>query len=610
MFNPSAQELLREIREAERYRDDHLHGVKRLVREYTGRWYRGDEGVGDGGNLGYGEEDINPEPFTYSFISNILPSLIDENPAVQVDVRRVIGHKMVGEAMEMAYEGWLQDVPFQEEHEKIVVDFLFFMGVSLRYLEDDTRWADGAVRPNTKRIDFHQFFIDPTASSIEEAEYMGHCYYVDLDDLMSDPDLKPEVLASLQASDDDRTGSDAMRFQPFDKPSFSALGRKRIKVYNVWLKRLNLLRVMSDQPNAEELYEPREWYGDAELGPYGIMKGYVVPGQVYPLSPLIAVHDQIRDMNAHARSASRSAAGRKTVIITDGAHPDLAEDIKHAQDREVIAVPGFSSTQVEQLELGGVTTQQYGYLEYLRQRLDRHSGLTETARGQAGSSDTATEAQIANEAYGNRIAFLKRRVREGVKDDLRAVGWFFFHTPGIIIPVSRRDAMTGMETEGLFFGGPVSGQDMGTWRDYNVKIEPYSMQRVSEALVQRRALDFANFIVTIAPQMPMMPWVRWMEVIRMVGEAMNHKNVDDFFIPQLLGMIPQDPMLLPSQAMAATDEPPNRFSQPGLGMKVPDGMNSNANAGVDAMRQQSGENFGGEYGGMRRDPNPFLTGGR
>lgn len=605
MFKPTSRQLLREIEEAERYRDDHLHGVKRLIREYTGRWYRGDEDYSIG-NLGWEESDNNPEPFSYSYITNIMPSLIDDNPAVEIDVRRVIGHRTVGEALEMAYEGWLQDVEFQGETADAVEDMLFFMGVTMGFLEDDTRWSDGAVRPNVKRIDFHDFFLDPT-NHWRSAEFMGHSYFVDYDDLLADPDLLPEAAEQLKPSADDRSTSDQVRREAFERPSWSELGRKKVKVYNVWMRRSNTLRVITNQPGGLEIYPEREWYGPENKGPYTMYRAYEVPNQTYPLSPLIAVHDQIRDMNAHARSSSRSAAARKTVIITDGTNPDLAEDIKHSEDREVIAIPGFNASQLQQVELGGVSNQQYGYLEYLRQRLDRHSGLTETARGQGGSSDTATEAQIANEAYGNRLAYLKRSVRDRVAESLDTVGWYFFHTPGIIIPVSRRDSITGEESEGLFFGGPVSGQNVGTWEDYNVKINPYSMQRVSEALLQRRALDFANFINTVAPQMPMMPWVRWMEVVRMVGEAMNIRNVDDYFIPQLLGMVPQEDMLLPSQAMAANDQPAPRFSQPGLGMKVPDGANSNANAGVDGQRQISGENFGGDFGGMRANPNRMVA---
>ena len=611
MFNPTAQEAIREIEAAEKHRDDHMRGVSRLIREYTGRWYRGGDDLVSSITATGDEAGTNPEPFSYSFVSNIMPSLIFDNPAVSIKVRRIIGHQQVKEALEMAYEGWFDDVPFQEESSDAVRDMLFFTGVTMHYLEDDTRWSDGAVRPTVKRIPFADFFMDPTAESVRTTAYLGHKYRVDLEDLMADPDLKEEVLASLAPAADQ--SPDRPNNQPFHKPSDTELGRKRITVYMLWQRDSNLLRFFIKAPQAMEIYEPREWYGDKSIGPYCVYGAYSVPGQVWPLAPLVAVLDQIRDMNSHAFATARSAAGRKTVVITDGTNPDLAENVKHAEDREVIAITGFSSSQLQQIELGGVSNAQYGYLEYLRARLDRHSGLTENARGQGGGSDTATEAQIANESFGNRVAFLKQQVRKCVAQSLQAVGWYFFHTPGIIIPVSRTDPMTGQMTEGLFFGGPVSGENMGSWHDYQVKIEPFSMQRVSEGLRARQAMEFANFILTVAPQMPQMPWVRWMEIIRLVGQSMNHTNVDVFFQPALmpmLGMFPQQDLLAPSMAMAADDSPADRFSRPGMGMKssIPSGIGSNANAGVDAVRQQAGQQFGGQYGGMRQDPAPFGGG--
>lgn len=602
MFDPPADQLCNELVEADRVRDEKLNAVNRLIREYTGRWYHG-TGAWDGAALG-ADDESNPEPFSYSFVSNMLPALIYENPSVVVSARRVIGHRQIAEAMQSGLRSWIGDVQFKKECERAVLDFLFFQGVLMHYLEDDTRWSDGAVRPNICRIDCRHFGCDPLADSVKNAEYQYHSYWLDIDDLMGDPALLPDAAQRIKPQD----MGDDLKKEPFRRDNSATAARKRVKIYSVWLRRANKIRVVSLDPRME-LYEPRPYYGPPDQGPYSVFQAYPVPGQPYPLSPLIAVQDQIRDLQAHARSASRSAAGRKTVVIVDSNAGNLANDVTEAEDREVITCPGFNASQAMQVEFGGVSTQQYEYLSLLRDRLDRHSGLTQATRGSMGQAETATEAQIGAEALNNRTEYLKGRVREGVTDCLKSVGWFLFHTPGIIIPVDPIDPITGIQTEGLFFGGPTQGIEAGSWLDYSLKIEPLSMQRVSEQVVQRRSMDFANFIMTVAPLMPQIPWVRWMELIRMVGEAMNLDKTDTLIIPQILGMIGQMDMMAPSQAMGG-DQIGQRYSIPGQGFKsrMTAEDNSNVGVGVDERRRGFGEVFGKIGGGMQGPPGSAGTG--
>lgn len=591
MFQPAAMDLFREVEESEKVRDDHLEGVNQIIREYVGRWY----------NKTADDIESNPEPYSYAFISNILPALIYENPSVIVKARRVIGHRMVSEAMQSGIKGWLEDVPFKEEVERVVLDFLFFQGVLMHYLEDDTRWSAGAVRPNVFRVDPRHFGVDSLCDHVDHAEFMFHSYWVDHDDLLADPAVLPDALARIQArqgstEEEDKKG-------PFKMGDAASLKRRRVKVYSIWSRRSNTIRVMAKEPQALELYQERPYYGPY-CGPYSVFQAYPVPGRPYPLSPLIAIQDQVLDLQVHARAAGRSAAGRKTVVIVDGTLGTLAEDLADAEDREVISVPGFNASQAQQLEFGGMSSGQYEHLGFLRDRVDRTAGLTQNARGQVGQADSATEAQIASEALNNRTEYLKGKVRSGVGKSLKSVGWFLFHTPGVIIPVTSRDPITGMESEGLFFGGPQQGQEMGSWEDYAIHIEPLSMQRVSETTIQRRAMDFANFIISVAPLMPQIPWVRWMEVIRMVGESMNQENTDTFLIPEMLGMMSQPDFQAVSGLLGGPQDPGERYSIPGQGFKSRMGAeeNSNASPSVDDRRAGFGKTFGPMGGGLQGPP--------
>ncbi len=597
---------MQEIREAEKVRDSRLGGVRRIIKEYAGRWYASASdwttditaGILDNG-------DYNPEPYAYSFVTNMLPALTYSDPAVNVKARRVIGHAMVQSAMKDGYRAWMRDTDYAGELEKVVLDCLFApQGVLLHYIEDDTRWADGAVRPKATRIDFNCYFADSLSKDPDEDEFRGHKYWVDIEDLMADPALKPEVLMQIQKyqhQEDDKQ-------KVFEKGNTAPL-RKRICLRSVWQRRTNVIRVIAEIANGLEIYEPREWYGPKKIGPYVLFQGYPIPNENFGLSPLVAVQDQVCGLQAHAKATGRSAAGRKTVIIVDGTQQNLAEDIKNAGDREVISVPGFSASQLQQIELGGVTPQQYEYLNFLRARLDRHGGLTETARGNTDPGTTATADTIASEAMGNRVEYLRARIRRACKDSLYVIGWFMFNTTGIIIPVTVKDPISGIETEGLFFGGPVDGVQAGTWEDYDLEIEPYSMGRTSEATTQRRAMDWANFLVTMAPMIPQLPYIRWQEVIRMVGEAMNQDNAETMINWAMLAMMPPPDMMNPSQEQGSEPEQPGRyFSQPGMGFKPMDPAGMSNAPMVDPRRQEFGKQYGPMGGGKQGPPGSAGTG--
>jgi hypothetical protein len=70
------------------------------------------------------------------------------------------------------------------------------------------------------------------------------------------------------------------------------------------------------------------------------------------------------------------------------------------------------------------------------------------------------------------------KFRDAVKDGLTRVGWFGFHDPAIVAPVSFTDPMTGMESEGVFLGGQQPGQEDADWTQFNLDIEPMSMRRI------------------------------------------------------------------------------------------------------------------------------------
>ena len=604
MFSPSTDDLYREVQAAVEETIQHTEPAQAITRRYTGRWYRKD----------HGEQDPDPENFGFSYLSNMLGQLQIDNPAVRVEASRVIGHTVIRQAMDDGLNKFIDVMDWTEVHLPVMAEFCSCRGVTLHFLKEDQRFSRGYVTPGVKRVPCARFFQDSLAEDPNEDEFRGHWFFADLDDLANDKRVNKEALAQLSPTGQGDEGApSSSKKQSYTKPSPEGLGRKRIRVYAIWLRRKNVIRVLAEGAKTVELYDETEWWGEKE-GPYQLYDAYPVAGQPWPLSPLIAVEDQSRDLNIHARAMGRSAARRKSVGFVEANNPDLASKITDAEDGEIYTVKGITGQHVI-IEVGGVTPQQYQITEYLRDRLDRVSGMTATVQGSVGQADTATEAQIADNAFANRVNFLRRRVVKATERSLRKIAWYLFHTEGIIIPVNRRDPYSGEQLEGLFFGGPWPTDLGATWDDFSLRILPYSMQRESESAMQTRVLGFYDIFINAMQLAPTMPYIRWMSVLRDLGQPFQMEDkVDEWVISEFFGAFGQ-PDQLPVSPMLEHEGPGERRES--LPYRSNMGQPRRGQQGQGGQQQgQGGQQFGNPSNGARRGsgaaigPRPQQQGNR
>lgn len=589
-FNPTTEDLWLEIKAAMDETDQHVEHSAAIVRNLTGRWYRQDS-AGD---------TEQPENFGFSFMSNMLPTLGVNNPKVKVNAARVVGHQIIAQAMTDGLNAWVKDIGFLERIEPVLVDFMVSRGVLLHRLDEDSRFSRGSVTPSAKRISPRRFFQDSQADTADEDEFRGHWSMIDVEDLLADEQVLPDVKEKLVAQSEDPQEVGGQDGAPFDKASASGLGRKRVKLYSVWLRELNQIRVLCELSETMEVYPARPYYGPP-TGPYELFDAYPVPDQPWPLSPLVAVQDQALDLNIHARSMGRAAARRRTIGLVEAANPDMLDTLTNAEDGAIVPVKGITGNHVV-IEIGGVTQEQYAYVEVARERLDRISGLTATVQGAVGAADTATEAKIANDALSGRVGYLKKRVTRACNGSLMKAGWYLFHTEGIVIPVNRRDMYTGEQIEGLFFGGPLPSDMGATWDDFDLEIEFNTLQK--EATARDDMLAFYSIFQGVAQAAPMMPWVRWMNVLRDIEAVFNLVGKsDEWMIPELFGAFSMPEQFPPSAVMGQPGTPP-RGGAP-LANQPRAGLMQQPNPGFEPMgRGQPGSGAGqinsaGQTGGPR-----------
>ena len=541
MLNVNASNLLEEILGAERLRDKHLSSMGDQVERYHGPFWKGSDSA-----------DYSPENHYYEYISLMVPRLIYDNPRVRVKTRRPGSQKFVAEAVRHALNRWAKDTSLRKVLRDSATDMLFNFSIIMtseavnKSLKPqmDTTGQSKPMWPACSRIPQNKFFIDPAATSVNDARFMGHKWvrdHEDLEDLAredAEAGWNLEAIENLKPTTDERELGRAEKDLP---------DRDEVVCYEIWIPEITLedspgedegfhgtiytLGVVSGGDEDEEdrkamIRDPRPYYGP-RWGPYTMFGVYKVPNAIYPLSPLMAIEGQVQDLNAHTLSASRSAEQYKKLILVDNTDPKFAQRVKDSHDNYVIPVSGLEKQRVVQAEVGGMTAQQLSYIDTARDRLDRNSGIGDAQRGNVEGRGTATEVQVASEASTVRMAYIRQQFADAVEQLLRTVAWFFYYDDRVVIPLGEEGQRAlGLEDPWLV-GGDHDPDSGATFDDLELEIEPYSMARTTEGQHQQRVMQMYQLLMNTAPMMPQMPFVNWKELLYHLGDAMNYPEIGD-----------------------------------------------------------------------------------
>lgn len=536
MLDLTFDKLRREVESAEKFRDVHLSNLRNMIERYHGPGYREDR-----------TDPFldDPENFHHEYLSLVLPRIIHDSPKFRITCADAMMDMVVGKRMQIAVNRWCRITKLRTTLERIATDMILSYGVALTVSEPrpEAREIDGRepYLPRTYRISPERFFIDPAASHVEDARYLGHCYAVDKSDLLfkAETDSSWDVDAIMDIppeTDMDEVRDDRGRFIE---------DRQEMCVYEIWVPEIDdeiaeivdqvygqgmvngTIYTMVKGRSKSTKYDgfirrPIPFFGPRN-GPYTVFGVYTVPDDPYPLSPLVAIQSQIDDLNMHLSSVRMSAAAYKRLVLVDSRNHKLAQDIKDKPHDFIVLSESLDKDKVINLEIGGITQQQVQYSSMAQDRLDRVSGIHDAMRGNISGDATATEVAVAESSASMRMAHLKRQFQESVDNLGRSVAWYMWHDDRVVIPLGKEGVITLLESNPVFTGGV----GMPGWEDLEVSVDSYSMERVSEVMVQRRAMELLQITSNVAQGMVSMPHVKWKEILSIVGDALNVPNLSE-----------------------------------------------------------------------------------
>jgi hypothetical protein len=561
MLKTTSTNLMAEINAAIEFRDRHLEGYEDKVARYTGPFY--DKG-------GEFSAEYSPENTYYEYISLMVPRLVFDNPRVQVESRRPGPQQDVAEALRHGMNRWARDASLRKVLVELASDMLLGFGVGLVRPDHKKKYAyptktpfgpaETQTWPTCERIAPRRFFVDPEAERVASARFMGHMWCMDKEDLLDLATSNPE-----QGWDIDAIESLSAQDNPNRKHGYGYEGtpdRDEVWCYEIYVPEAELedspgesagfngviytlgcnqaLGYADDDAKSTFVRKPRPYYGP-RTGPYVVFGAYKVPDNVYPLSPLTAVEAQVRDLNDHVLAASSSMMKHKRIVGVND--PRTAQLIKNTEHDYVAVVPfEDGKALVQEFVMGGQTDQQANWIATCRQRADRVLGMDEALRGAISGQGTATEHSIASEAANTRIAFIKQTFTDCVVDMLRKVAFYMYHDDNIVFPIGR-EAMEGLAlpkgASVVFRGGGHTSGDY-TFEDLELEIEPYSMERASEGLAQKRALEMHSMLLNSLQLMQVYPDYPWKDHFNKIGNAMNMPDMAQLVDDNLLRRLAED----------------------------------------------------------------------
>ena len=261
--------------------------------------------------------------------------------------------------------------------------------------------------------------------------------------------------------------------------------------------------------------KPEPFYGPPS-GPYALVGAYTVPGDCYPLGTMTAAQGLLQELNAHLKSLHSSASAYRRLVLVDSRGTKLAQDIASTPDLHVVPVENIDRDRVVPIEIGGVTQQQLQYTAMTQDRLDRLTGLNEVIRGLVTGDATATEVQTAASSSGLRIAWLQRCFADAIDSLMYVVGWYMYHGEDIEVGLGL-DSVHEFGERTTFKGGSFEEE----FDAYAIRVSTYSLERSSEALQQKRALELLQLVMQVGQAIPSMPFVKWDRLLEMIGDQLN-----------------------------------------------------------------------------------------
>lgn len=566
-IDTSYDNLRQEIASAKEMNRKRLAGSKEALARY--------EGNQDGNAPGGG----SPENVEFALVSHRLPQMVFDVPAVRCDSPRIEAAADVA-AFDRAFNRWIHDSDTRQVLLETNYDFNLLPWAVLLISHrpaPELREAQGyggegvPEWPYMQRIPADTAFKDPRSTSAYRHRFAGHTIIADKEDLLRQADLEPDkwYRKAVEAMAEDGGVAD-VRLN-FGAEAYNAPTRKEVAYDQVWVADAPIdfeteLLDEAGNPVPEEkryLYNGRLYYlacdsgeeirpsipyeGPPE-GPYVFFGEHIVPNSPYFMNTLTPNAGSISFLNETVEVVNQGIVQHKKIGVVSDFSETLGEVMTNGKSGNVYVIAGYERGQSDVLEVGGVSNQDLQHVAIMRERTERGVGIDDAQSGRADAQASATAVATADAHAGAKTAFANLQWTDGIQRAFYIVGHHIWYKKKFQIAISLPEALAlGGKLEDYVQIGPDGEEKLiqpmlqgGTdvehsFRSVEMVIEPFSTERMSDAVAARRAEALMAISERIGPRVPLEPWTNWDVLMKGLAKYTRIPEVAHLFNLEVAG---------------------------------------------------------------------------
>lgn len=488
----------------------------------------------------------------HQYVALVVPRMVSGDPRAKVTTPRGGMAKLKALFGELGVNEWIRQTQHRSMCQRLATDAALGWGLGLMSLEKRSSFGEDDDDPSAwvsfDRLDQGDGWWDPLATSWQKKAFAGYHYATTRDELLERARNEPGWNAAKIKSLPLDTG-----LEEIDRPK-DAPRRGEIVLREMWVSGFRLPNAPKDSngtiftlgvslTGGEFVREPQPFFGPG-WGPLYLYDIYYVPGQALGMSPCEAVMAQVEEFNTQANKLSMAIAARKKFLLGKKMDVEDVKTILEARDGGAALMLGYANDLFKEAEIGGPSPAQVASIDTLADRLYRNSGLDDAARGLAQDPGvTATATATASASSGMRTGYVAQRFADCDEQVLRGVHWYLCHSRAIKIHIDPEemgitpefleerniDPKLLMQMEATFRGGPDEGYK---YEDFHLSLDRYSMERVSEGLMQQRTIQWAQMqmqLAQLAPAIASYTDVR--QLSKAIDDAFNRSSAGDVIDP-------------------------------------------------------------------------------
>ena len=279
-------------------------------------------------------------------------------------------------------------------------------------------------RPTVERVSPFDIYVDPEATSLDDARWIAQRIVRPIEDVRRDPRYKKS--ARLRVEPDLGVGhSEAKSRREWRKRHAVDPDDQRVTIWEFWDLHRKKFAVFADGGD-EFLIEPMDMpYACGH--PYVMFRNYDVPDYFYPLGDLEALECLQQELNAlrTVHMQARRSFARKWLIRGRAFGPQSRAALESDEDGELVEVLDENtpfSDLIAAIPHNPIPPEIYAQADQVEQDMADVSGVSEYMRGQVPEvRRTATEAALINDHTAARAADKLAQIEKGMSRVARKV---------------------------------------------------------------------------------------------------------------------------------------------------------------------------------------------